>query len=168
MKLKKNIGIIVMTFGLLLLIVLIGWYRATNPLQDSGLQTYELPSENGVVLGLENKSHFSVKLMDVTVNGESTTEPVYLGISFDTNSYVAMSPDPDPNIQFMNIVDHPIYTQLTGKDADEAIKRKQHTPIHYGIRIVNNTSKPMKYITIRYKYLGFTKTKTITRWFDTQ
>lgn len=37
--------------------------------------------------------------------------------------------------------------------------------MQYGLRI-RYEKQPIQSVTIRYKYLGFTKVKTITRWFN--
>lgn len=37
--------------------------------------------------------------------------------------------------------------------------------MQYGLRI-RYEKQPIRSVTIRYKYLGFTKVKTITRWFN--
>ena len=100
-------------------VILFWQYMTTTPLRDSGNQTYQFPNEHGFVLGIENRGHYKIKLLDVKVNGAVPTDPFYLG-----------------------------------------------TPIHYGIRMVNRTHEPIKYVTIRYNYLGLTKSLTITRWVE--
>jgi len=58
-----------------------------------------------------------------------------------------------------------IYPALSLGEIQAALEKKEHTPMQYGLRI-RYEHQPIQNVTITYKYLGFTKTKSITKWFD--
>jgi hypothetical protein len=146
--------------------IAVWWYEASDPLISDGLVTYRLPNEKGYVVGLSNKGYGKIDLLSVKVNGEDPPGPVWLGVAYDSLSEVQIPPEPDPNIRFMNIKDSSIYPKLTVEEIQEALKMKKNTPMRYGVRIVYDESQPINSVIIRYKYLGFTKAATITRWFE--
>jgi hypothetical protein len=113
-----------------------------------------------------NEGRRNIHLLDVQVNDAVPPGPVFLGISYDTGTLVSMSPEQDPRIEFMNIHDHPIAPRLSSAEIQNALEQRKHTAIHYGIRIVNNDKTPIHKVTIRYRYLGITRTLTVTKWFE--
>lgn len=163
---RKIVQTCLFVMAILGIFIVLWLYSTVKPLENYGLQTYQTPNEQGYVLELVNTGAFKIELLDVKVNGEKPPGPVYLGIAFDINTFVSVSSNQDPNMAFMNIRDYPINPSLTGIEIQEALKKKNHTPIHYGLKIVNNDNESVKSVTIRYKYLGLTKTTTITKWFE--
>lgn len=142
------------------------WYVSSDPLVSDGLSSYQIGQERGVVLQISNEGYGNIKLLSVEVNGQTPPTPVSLGIAYDTGQFVQVLPDPHPHIRFMDLQASPIYPKPSPEEMKEALNKQENTPIHYGIRIIYDEEQPIRSVTIRYKYLGFTKTAKITKWFE--
>jgi hypothetical protein len=100
----------------------------------------------------------------VEINGHEKPDKVQLGVTYDSGAMVQVGLS-NPAIIFMDLKDSSIYPELSPEEFQTALVEKVHTPMHYGIRILYERST-IKKVTIRYKYLGFTKVKNITKWFE--
>ncbi|OME86284.1 hypothetical protein BK120_10030 [Paenibacillus sp. FSL A5-0031] len=161
----------VVSFSLFILIALvlsvIIWYRITDPLVNNGLQ--RINNHDGkveeYVVELSNEGFQKIDIKKVSVNGEDRSDDVQLGISYDSTHMVQVLPSLDPATQFMELSASSIYPALSRGEIQAALERKEHTPMQYGLRI-RYEHQPIQNVTITYKYLGFTKTKSITNWFE--
>ncbi|KRF13669.1 hypothetical protein [Paenibacillus sp. Soil787] len=166
MKLKNKFIISMFVLILIGMVVVTSWYRHTDPLIDDGLQevSYQGGGQKEYVIQFRNEGYGKIDIISVKTNGE-TPATVQLGVSYDSAALVQVLPDSDQAIKFMDIRAASIYPKLSVKEFHEALEKKVHTPIHYGLRI-RYDKQPIERVTIRYKYLGFTKVKIITRWFN--
>lgn len=139
------------------------WYRTSEPLMIDGLSETKSPDgkHEEYVIELVNEGYGNIDILDVKINGEDASDLVQLGITYDSGQMVQILPDPHPEIKFMNINASAIFPKLTQKEFYAALEKKVHTPMQYGLRIFNK-NKPINSVTIRYKYLGFIKTKKLT------
>ncbi|NIK70602.1 hypothetical protein [Paenibacillus sp. BK720] len=171
MKTAKRLTSIIV-YGCLIIVIGIAaaagiWYQQTEPLNTDGLSTFTPPDGKPpeYVVGLVNKGLRKIDIVSVTINGTSPSGPVQLGITYDSGQFVQVMPEPVPEIEFMGIHDSSIYPALSGHELTKAINKKAHTPILYGIRF-SAEEGTVQSVTVKYKYLGFTKKLTVTRWFD--
>ncbi|MCM3630616.1 hypothetical protein M3194_25115 [Paenibacillus glycanilyticus] len=143
------------------------WYRHTAPLVNDGVSTISTPEGELLeyVVDLQNQGFRKIDLVSVTIGGPPDPGPVQLGITYDSGQIVQVLPEPVPAIEYMGIHDSSIYPALSDAEFRKAVAMKTHTPIHYGIRFAANRG-PIHSVTVKYKYLGFTKKLTITNWFD--
>lgn len=170
MNIKMNLKNIIMGMSLLIIIgllfAIILWYRATDPLANNGLQTVNAEEKHlEYVLELSNEGYGKIDILSVRINGGDAPDLVQLGVAYDSGHMVQILPNPDPSIEFMDIHASSIYPKLSIEEFHEAIKKKVHTPMQYGLRFRYN-KKSIQSVTIKYKYLGFTKVKKITNWFN--
>lgn len=148
-----------------LLFSILHWYRITDPLANNGLNIKEQENQSEYVLELSNEGYGKIDILSVKINGGDASDMVQLGVTYDSPQMVQILPDPDPSIEFMDIHASSIYPKLSIEEFHEAIKKKVHTPMQYGLRFRYN-KKSIQSVTIKYKYLGFTKVKKITNWFN--
>ncbi|SDX05341.1 hypothetical protein [Paenibacillus sp. CF384] len=148
------------------------WYYRADPLVDDGVTTYTDIDGNYHVytIMLINKSRTDINIQSVTVNGKMKPDLVQLGISYNTGHQVQfMGEKTDPATTFMDVHNQSIRPQLSSQKIRTIIENKansnQKTPIYYGIAI-RFDQQPLEEVTIRYTYLGLTKEKHITRWFE--
>jgi hypothetical protein len=155
--------------GLLLISLFTGvvtWYRMTEPLVSNGLQTF-IPGDTGheeFIIALRNEGYGKIELLSVKVNDRETPDLIQLVIAYDSKQTVQILSEPEPAIEFMDIKASPIFPALSPEMAQTAIKKKAHTPIHYGLRV--RADSKIKSVILKYKYLGLVKTQIITRWFN--
>ena len=146
-------------------------YLRSDPLISNGLSVFTDPNGNKVyTIEIINRSSSDIKLQSVTVNGAATPDFVRLGIAFDTGRMVQyMGAETDPNTKLMDLSAAVIQPRLSAGEMQSILagklNTKEPTPIHYGI-VVRYDKAPIREVTIRYRYLGFTKVKRITEWFD--
>ncbi|WP_426454000.1 hypothetical protein ACP26L_16135 [Paenibacillus sp. S-38] len=163
----KRAGIYGSLIGMTCLIAaFLMWLAVTEPLQSTGLDTVEHREEGYTeyVIGLENAGVGAIELLSVTVNGTEAPDLAQLGISYDSAHLVQVMPEPEPAIRFMELNAAPINPKLTPEQMREALELKFNTPISYGLRLRLDEA-PITRVTVRYRYLGFSKTAVITRWF---
>ncbi|MGM0881276.1 MAG: hypothetical protein ACQEXQ_09555 [Bacillota bacterium] len=154
--------------GFLILGLLVGifiWYLNTDPLADNGLgtTTFKDGRQDEYVVQLSNEGYGKIDIRSVKINDNETPHLVQLGVTYDAPNIVQILPD-EPAIEFMDINASSIFPKLTTEEFQAAIKKKEHTPMQYGIRIRHG--EKIESVTIKYKYFGFTKTKKITSWFQ--
>lgn len=137
------------------------WYQVTDPLTNDGLQQVNYQKE--FVLELSNVGYGKIDILSVMINGDNTPDMVQLGVTYDSGAMVQVLPDPNPAIKFIDIHASSIYPKLSLKEFHAALEKKVQTPMQYGLRI-RYEKQPIQSVTIRYKYLGFKKVKTITKW----
>lgn len=157
---------------LLAAIAAIMGYQRADPLISNGMGVYADPTGNYMVYSIQvvNASKTDIDIQSVTVNGGQTPDYVQLGIAYNSNSLIQYAEDKtDPSIKMIDLHDASIEPQLSPAKVQAIIfnkeKAKKPTPIHYGI-VVRHLKEPLREVTIRYTYLGFTKVKRITHWFD--
>ncbi|REK75090.1 hypothetical protein [Paenibacillus paeoniae] len=165
LKLLSAVGALL----ILAIIATIIWYQRTEPLMDDGLTVYQNPDSKikFYTMMIVNKSNSTIDIQRVTVNGEKIPDNVQLGITFDSGRLVQYLGDETyPATKMMNLHDASILPQLPVQEIGAIIASevKKHTPIHYGI-VVRYDQEAIQEMTIRFTYLGFTKTKRITKWF---
>jgi hypothetical protein len=174
LKRLKNKSLLVTLVSTLIIIGIMGvsiWYYCADPLTDDGLTTYTDKSGNYNVytIMLINKSRTDIDIQSVTVNGKMKPDLVQLGITYNSGHQVQfMGEQTDPATKFMDLHTESIHPQLSEQKIRTIIENKtksnQKTPIHFGIA-VRFDQQPLQEVTIRYKYLGLTKEKHITKWF---
>ncbi|HZG84102.1 hypothetical protein [Paenibacillus sp.] len=156
---------------ILLVTATIIWYLRSDPLISNGLTIYTDPNGNKVYsIQVVNRSKSDIKLQSVKVNGAAIPDHVQLGITFNSSRLVQfLGAETDPNTKVMDLNAASIRPQLSATDMQTIFAGKMNskklTPIHYGV-IVRYDKEPIQEVTIRYSYLGFTKVKRITHWFD--
>ncbi|WP_261304351.1 hypothetical protein [Paenibacillus andongensis] len=143
------------------------WYQITDPLTNEGLQqvNYQDVGQKEYVLELSNVGNGKIDILSVMINGDNTPDTVQLGVTYDSAAMVQVLSNPDPALKFTDIHASSIYPKLSLKEFHAALEKKVQTPMQYGLRF-RYEKQPIQSVTIRYKYLGFTKVKTITRWFN--
>lgn len=167
MKRKNKFIISICVLIFIGLVVVTTWYRITDPLTNDGVFeiSYHGGGQKEYVIELSNEGYGKIDIQSVKINGEDTPDTTQLGVSYDSTAMVQVLPYSDPAIKFMDVKASSIYPKLTVKESHEALVKKVHTPMQYGLRI-RYAKQPIESVTIEYKYLGFTKVKTITRWFN--
>jgi hypothetical protein len=149
------------------LVVATTWYRITDPLTNDGLQeiSYQGGGQKEYVIELSNEGYGKIDILSVKINGDDTPDTTQLGVSYDSAAMVQVLPNSGPAIKFMDVKASSIYPKLSLNEFHVALEKKVHTPMQYGLRI-RYEKQPIESVTIEYKYIGFTKAKTITRWFN--
>ena len=137
------------------------WYQVTDPLTNNGLQQ----GQKEYVFELSNVGYGKIDILSVMINGDDTPDMVQLGVTYDSGAMVQVLPNPNPAIKFTDIHASSIYPKLSLKEFRAALEKKVQTPMQYGLRI-RYENQLIHSVTIRYKYLGFKKVKTITKWFN--
>jgi hypothetical protein len=157
--LKNKSKLIVISLILLLtVVVFFTFVQLSNPIRIVGVSSSD--KEEGkkeVVFQIYNIGLKSITIKEVTLNHRKHPKELALGISYDTGHLVQSGID-NPMIKFMKINAAPINPKLNSKEITEAIKRKEMTPIYYGIK-VEFYNDPIKSMTVKYKYFGFPVTK---------
>jgi hypothetical protein len=131
----------------------------SNPIIINGISEYHKDGRKEIVLETINKGISSIRIQEVRVNGNNKPKRIYLGISYDTNQMVQYGLN-DPLIQFVALDKEDIIPELTIDETLKAIKRKEKTPIKYGIRI-EFCEEAIHNVTVKYKYFGFVIRKKI-------
>ncbi|HYK72260.1 MAG TPA: hypothetical protein VEV44_03865 [Pseudoneobacillus sp.] len=138
--------------------------QLSNPLQIDGVSTttYEEGKEE-LVFHIYNQGIKRIKIKEVAINSNKLPKEVSLGVSYD--GQLVKGGTDNPFIKFMRIDSEFIEPRLSQEEFKAAIKRRDMTPIHYGIR-VEFYGEVIKKITIKYKYFGFPVKKTflLERW----
>ncbi|MDQ0875882.1 hypothetical protein QFZ77_004541 [Paenibacillus sp. V4I3] len=175
MKRLTGISRLVAMIGALTVMVVIAviiWYHRADPLNDNGLTVYTDPVGNFKVYTIEvvNRSESDIDIQSVTVNSEKMPNRVQLGITYNSGRLVQFLGDQtDPATKLMDLHDASIQSQLSDQEIRTILASKvnsnKQTPIHYGV-VVRYDEEPLQEVTIRYTYLGFTKVKRVTKWFD--
>lgn len=175
MKRLTDISRLIPIVGALFILVMIAaiiWYQRADPLLDNGLTVYTDPVGNYKVYTIEvvNRSESIIDIQSVTVNGKKMPDHVQLGITYDSGHLVQFLGDQtDPATKLMDLDDASIQPQLSKQEIRTVLASKvnsnKSTPIHYGI-VVRYDEEPLQEVTIRYTYLGLTKEKRVTKWFD--
>ncbi|SFA87719.1 MULTISPECIES: hypothetical protein [unclassified Bacillus (in: firmicutes)] len=162
MKKKLSIISLILIFSVL---VFITFAKFSNPICIDGVSiSIKEDGKNDVVFHIYNKGLKSVTIEEFTLNNKNHPKGLALGISYDTQQLVQSGTN-NPLIKFMKIDSELIEPRLTNQEMKEAIKRKEMTPIHYGIR-VEYDEEPIESMTIKYQYFGFAVTKkySLERW----
>lgn len=159
-----------MVFASILLLVgvaFFSFYRlvyASNPIEIEGYSWNTMTEgKTVIVLQFHNKGRKDITLKDITFNQGKKPKELALGISYSGQLVQPATGDPrmdDPRTKFMNIDAAPIHPRLSPNEINEAIKRKDNTPIYYGIK-VEFYQEPIKSMTIKYTYFGVLVTKKI-------
>ncbi|WP_028609090.1 hypothetical protein [Paenibacillus harenae] len=136
---------VVAVLGLGLLIILL---INQNPLIADGFSEYNNERKQ-VDISLVNKGQYDIFIQEVLVNNQLPSK-TQLVISY-TGQLVAGGIDDDPLAKFIHINDAPIHPRLTPKELQEAVKTHS-TPIHYGIRIINEDD--IEVVKIKYRHMG--------------
>jgi hypothetical protein len=132
--------------------------QISNPIRIDGVSTSMIDEgKKEVVFQIDNIGLKRIKIKEVTLNHMKQPEELALGISYDSGHLVQSGTD-DPMIQFMKIDAASVNPKLNKKEINEAINRKEKTPINYGIKVVYD-KEPIKSLTIKYLYFGFQVTK---------
>jgi hypothetical protein len=168
-KLKLKNIIIGMCFFIItgLFISILTWYRITDPLANYGISdfNYQDGKQKEYVIELSNEGYGKIDILSVNINGDDKPDKVQLGVTYDSGHMVQVLSFPVPAIVFMDLKASSIFPELTEEEFNAAMEKKVHTPMEYGLRI-RYEKKSIQSVTIKYKYLGFTKVKKITRWFN--
>jgi len=169
---RSRLVMIVLACVLVAVITALVWYIRTDPLMDDGLTTYTDPVDQHKVYTVElvNLSRFDIHIQSVTVNNGMKPDFAQLGVTYDSGHLVQyMGDQTDPNTKFMDFHEFSIQPRLTEQELRNIFANKENakkpTPIYYGVAI-RYDSAPVKEVTVKYSYLGLTKTKEITRWFE--
>ena len=151
--------------GIVILIVsLIGGFISfvylSNPLVLDGSRTEYLNPNNpnnlfDITYDIYNKGSRNIEIQEVLIN-HASNETIELGISFD--SQFVQAGTSNPNTVFFALQQHPVKPELTPEEKNEAFKKKEMKPMHYGILLKDFTGT-LHTITIKYKYFGLTVTK---------
>ncbi|WP_168118635.1 hypothetical protein [Paenibacillus sp. HB172176] len=147
------------------------WYQRADPLLNNGLTTFSSPEGKKIyTIELVNASDSDIDIRSISVNGGKQPDFAKLGITYDSEQTVQYFGDQtDPATEIMELHEAAIEPQLSREEKQAVFASnatsKQHTPIHYGV-VVQYDKEPIREVTIRYTYLGFTKEKRITNWFD--
>lgn len=155
---KKSKLIVISLIPLLTGVVFFTFVQLSNPIRIDGVSTST--KEDGkkeIVFQIYNKGLKRITIKEVTLNNGKQPKELALGISYDTGHLVQIGTD-DPMIKFMKVDAAPIKPNLNNKEISEAIKRKENTPIYYGIKVEFH-NEPIKSMTVKYKYFGFSVTK---------
>ena len=135
-----------MIIGFLLFVFL------SNPLVINGASTYtDGEGRQEIVFQFDNEGYRNITILDVTINS-SQPSSVALGVSYDTGQHVQSGVD-NPLILFMEVDAEAIRPRLNKEQIDDALRKKEMTPIHYGI-LVTNAGEWLEGMTITYSYFG--------------
>ncbi|MBP3962813.1 hypothetical protein [Paenibacillus lignilyticus] len=166
MKRLLKISRIVPIIGALIILVIVAgtiWYQRAEPLMNTGFTVFTdaVSKDKYYTIEVVNKSQTNIDIQSVTVNGKQVPDSAQLGITYDSNHLVQFAGDQtDPATKVMDLHDASIAPQLFGEEVHAVLTGKEssghRTPIHYGI-IIKFSEEAIQEVTIRYRYLGFTK-----------
>ncbi|GIQ70653.1 hypothetical protein XYCOK13_34770 [Xylanibacillus composti] len=109
-----------------------------------------------IFIEIINEGFADIRLTDISINGDNRPQAANLGLSF-TGRLVLGGIEDDPKSQFVSIDEVPISRKLSMDEIEQLINEENNNiPIHYGIQIIND--EDIEDITIKYKYMGITKT----------
>ena len=146
-----------------LIISLIGGFLSfvylSNPLVMAGFKTIHTKPNNtfDITYNIYNKGSRNIEIQEVYINGKASHETIDLGISFDT-SQIVQAGTTNPNTLFFPLQEQPVKPKLTNEEIEDALKKKEKTPIDYAI-LVKDFTGTIETMIIKYNYFGFTVTK---------
>ena len=157
MKKRLTVISIILTGAI---VVFLGFVYLSKPIVLDGSSTYENRNGNkDIVIHLYNEGISKVLLKEVLINNQAGTNKAELGVSYDTSQNVQSGTD-NKLIMFGELEKEYVNTRIPSGEIQGIINKKEMTPIHYGIRIMDY-DEPIESITIKYKYLGFPVSKKI-------
>ena len=129
----------------LLMVSLIGGFISfiylSNPLVLDGSRTEYLNPNNpnnsfDITYDIYNNGSRNIEIQEVLIN-HASNETIELGISFD--SQFVQAGTSNPNTVFFALQQHPVKPELTPEEKNEAFKKKEMKPMHYGILLKDFT-----------------------------
>ena len=157
----KNRLTVLSFFLIATILVFLGFVYLSKPIVLDGSSTYEdMNGNKDSVIHFYNEGISKVLLKEVLINNQAGTKEVELGVSYDTSQIVQSGTD-NKLIMFGELDKEYVNPRIPSGEILGIINKKEMTPIHYGIRIMDY-DEPIESITIKYKYLGFPVYKEIT------
>ena len=155
----KKLSLIIACIIISLIGGFISFVYLSNPLVLDGSKTIHTKPNNtfDITYNIYNKGSRNIEFQEVYINGEASHETIDLGISFDTG-HIVQAGTTNPNTLFFPLQEQSVKPKLSNEEIDEALKKKEMTPIDYAIRIKDFTGT-IEIMTIKYNYFGFTVTK---------
>ncbi|UVI32891.1 hypothetical protein [Paenibacillus spongiae] len=156
-KKNKRILAFIGLFAIVVFVAGFSYVYLSDPLRVDGVTNYDNERKK-LLLSVVNEGKGSLHLKKVQVNGSAEPQQAELGMSYSMQ-LVLGGIEGSPQAAFVGLDEEPITPARKAKDVRDIIDSKMAKPIHYGIRIVNDTN--MNDVTITYRYFGITKTKRI-------